>query len=211
MKTPSIILALASLVAMCGCNNNSPSGKSVRFDWDNNDRIEYAVDYTVSFSSDHDSTMQVTATGNRGIAKVVRLDSEELVDADGKSVKNTFILLEDSIPMGKSITLRQGDLAYGGGSPVFPHVQTVGSDDMVEFRILDTNAITRSYTNAFCTPRYSIRDNMFFGPDGQQQFTIPGGHRFSILLPVMTEARYPKAAENHTIGIAFGIEPCGDK
>ena len=52
---------------------------------------------------------------------------------------------------------------------------------------------------------YSIRDNMFFAPCDEQSFTIAGGHRFSIILPVMTEQRFPKEKECHTIQIGFGI------
>ena len=87
-----------------------------------------------------------------------------------------------------------------------PDVQTVGSDDMVELRIMDTNALTHSRTNAFSTTLYSIRDNMFYDPYDAQSFTIPGGHRFSVVLPVMTEERYPKAAETHSIRMGFEVK-----
>lgn len=47
---------------------------------------------------------------------------------------------------------------------------------------------------------------MFYGPDEQQTFTIPGGHRFSVALPVMTEERYPKDAETHSIRMGFEVK-----
>ena len=118
---------------------------------------------------------------------------------------NTFIVLEDSVPAGKSITMGRGDLSYGGGKPEFIHVQTVGSDDLVELRVLNTNAFTHSRTNAFSTTLYSIRDNMFYGPDDQQSFTIPAGHRFSVVLPVMTEERFPREVESHSIRMGLEI------
>lgn len=52
---------------------------------------------------------------------------------------------------------------------------------------------------------YSIRDNMFYGPDDQQTFTIPTGHRFSVVLPVITEEMYPKEKESHTVKLAFAV------
>ena len=180
---------------MSGCRQNSPEDKPATFDWGNNDQIEYVVDYTVSFASDHDSTMQLSATSNYGAAKVVQVESENLIGADGKLVKNTFIILEDSVPVGKSLTLNRGSLSYTGGKPEFVHNQTVGSDDMVEIRIKGSDD----------SPLYSIRDNMFYHPYDAQSFTIPGSHRFSIVLPVMTEQRYPIEKESHTIQIGFGI------
>ena len=190
-----IIITLASLIALAGCKQNPMADKSVSFDWNNNDTLEYTIDYAVHFTSDHDSTIQVTATGNYGIVKVTQIESENLLNADGKLVKNTFIILEDSVPMGKSSTLQRGGLSYRGGNPAFTHVQTVGSDDMVEIR----NPGTDNYT------LYSIRDNMFFGPNDEQSFTIGEGQRFSIVLPVMTELRYPKEKESHRILIGFNI------
>ena len=113
----------------------------------------------------------------------------------GKLIKNTFIMLEDSVPMGKSLTLQCGGLSYEGGNPVFMHVQTVSSDDMVEIRIPGSDNYTL----------YSIRDNMFFGPNDEQSFTIGEGQHFTIVLPVMTELRYPKEEESHRIQIGFNI------
>ena len=47
---------------------------------------------------------------------------------------------------------------------------------------------------------------MFFGPNyDEESFTIAGGHRFSSILPVMTEEMFPKEKESHTIQIGFGI------
>lgn len=195
MKNRVILITLASLMALTGCKQKSVEDQSALFDWDNNDKLEYTIDYTVLFTADHDSTIQVTATGNYGTVKVVQVESENLLDADGKLVKNTFIKLGDSVPMGKSITLQRGGLTYGGGKPVFMHVQTVGSDDMVEIRIPGTDDYTL----------YSIRDNMLFGPGDEQRFTIGEGQRFSIVLPVMTELKYPKEKENHRIQISFTI------
>ena len=223
MKNRLIILVLIILSMLTGCNR-SPQ---MAFNGDNQGKIEYIVDYSVSFSGDHDSTMQLTATSNYGAAKVVSVPSENLLDADDRPVKNTFIILEDSVPMGKSITLQRSDLSYTGGKPEFVHNQVVGSDDLVELRVLDTNAITHSYTdalthsntnalthshtNAISYTLYSIRDNMFYAPYDAQSFTIPGGHRFSAILPVMTEERYPKSAENHSIKIEFSITTSGAK
>ena len=195
MKNRVILITLASLMALTGCKQKSVEDKSASFDWDNNDKLEYIIDYTVHFTADHDSTIQVTATGNYGTVTVTQIKSENLLDSDGKLVKNTFIKLEDSVPMGKSITLQRGGLTYGGGQPVFMHVQTVGSDDMVEIRIPGTDDYTL----------YSIRDNMLFGPGDEQRFTIGEGQRFSIVLPVMTELKYPKEKENHRIQIGFTI------
>ena len=196
MRNRILFIAFAALLALSGCRQNSPEGKSASFDWDNNDKIEYAVDYTVSFTADHDSTMQLTATTNYGTAKIVLIESENLIGEDGKLVKNTFIILEDAVPAGKSITLHRGDLSYTGGKPEFVHNRTVGSDDLVDIRILGSDDYTL----------YSIRDNMFFGPNyDEESFTIAGGHRFSIILPVMTEEMFPKEKESHTIQIGFGI------
>lgn len=195
MKNRVILITLASLMAVTGCKQKPVEDQSASFDWDNNDKLEYIIDYTVHFTADHDSTIQVTATGNYGTVKVVQVESENLLDADGKLVKNTFIMLEDTVPMGKSITLQRGGLSYGGGKPVFMHVQTVGSDDMVEIRIPGTDDYTL----------YSIRDNMLFGPGDEQRFTIGEGKPFSIVLPVMTELKYPKEKETHRIQIGFTI------
>lgn len=194
MKNSIIFIALASLLTLSGCKQNQED-KQATFDFENNDKIEYAVDYTVSFSADHDSTMQLTATSNYGTAKVVQVESENLIGEDGKLEKNTFIILEDSVPAGKSITLNRWDLSYTGGKPEFVHNQVVGSDDMVEIRIKGSDDCTL----------YSIRDNMFYHPYDAQSFTIPGGQRFTIILPVMTEQRYPKEEEHHTILIGFNI------
>ena len=75
-------------------------------------------------------------------------------------------------------------------------MQTVGSDDMVEIRI------PRSDDNTL----YSIRDNMFYEPYDEQRFTIGEGQHFLIILPVMTELKYPKEKERHTVRIGFDIE-----
>ena len=184
-------------MALSGCRQNSLEDKSASFDWDNNNKIEYAVDYTVLFSADHDSTMQLTATTNYGTAKIVQIESENLIGEDGKLVKNTFIILEDAVPSGKSIILNRGGLSYTGGMPEFVHNHTVGSNDLVDIRILGSDDYTL----------YSIRDNMFFGPNyDEESFTIAGGQRFTIVLPVVTEEMYPKEKENHTVQIGFGIE-----
>ena len=197
MKNRVILITLASLMALTGCKQKPVEDNSASFDWDNNDKLEYTIDYTVHFTADHDSTIQVAATGNYGTVKVVQVESENLLDADGKLVKNTFIMLEDTVPMGKSITLQRSGLTYGGGKPVFMHVQTVGSDDMVEIRIPGSDD---------CTMLYSIRDNMFYEPYDEQSITIGEGQRFSITLPVMTELKYPKENESHRIQIGFDIE-----
>lgn len=183
-------------MALSGCRQNSPEDKFASFDWNNNDKIEYAVDYTVLFSADHDSTMQLTATTNYGTAKIVQNESENLIGEDGKLVKNTFIILEDSVPVGRCLTLTRGGLSYTGGKTEFVHNRTVGSDDLVDIRILGNDDYTL----------YSIRDNMFFGPNyDEESFTIAGGQRFSIALPVVTEEMYPKEKESHTVRIGFGI------
>ena len=196
MRNIIIFIAFGALLALSSCSQNIGESKSASFDWDNNNKIEYAIDYTVSFTADHDSTMQLTATSNYGTAKVVQVESENLIGAVGKLVKNTFIILEDSVPLGKSITLQRGDLSYTGGKPEYIHNQTVGSDDLVDIRILGSDDYTM----------YSIRDNMFFGPNyDEESFTIGGGQRFSIVLPVLTEEMYPKEKESHTIQIGFGI------
>lgn len=196
MKNRVILITLASLMALTGCKQNPVEDKSASFDWDNNDKLEYNIDYAVHFTFDHDSTIQVTAASNYGSLKVTQRESENLLDADGNYVKNTFIILEDSVPMGKSITLNGGCLSYEGGKPVFMHVQTVGSDDMVEIRIPGTDDYTL----------YSIRDNLFYGPGDEHSFTIGEGRPFSIVLPVMTELKYPKEKESHTVRIGFDIE-----
>ena len=183
-------------MALAGCNQKPVEDKSASFDWDNNDKREYTIDYTVLFIADHDSTIQVTASSNYGTVKVAQVESKNLLDADGNYVKNTFIILEDSVPMGKSITLNSGDLSYGGGKPVFPHVQIVGSDDMVEIRIPGSDDYTMLY---------SIRDNMFYEPYDEQSITIGEGQHFSIVLPVMTELKYPKEKEIHRIQIGFTV------
>ena len=184
----------AALMALSGCKQNIGETVPTSFDWDNNDKIEYTVDYTVSFTADHDSTMQLTATSNYGIAKIVQMESENLIGEDGKLVKNTFIILEDAVPAGKSITLHRGDLSYTGGKPEFVHNRTVGSDDLVDIRILGSDDYTL----------YSIRDNMFFGPNyDEESFTIAQGQSFSVVLPIMTEQKYPKEKESHTIRIGF--------
>lgn len=202
MKNRLIILVLIILSILVGCNRTP----QMAFNGDNQGKIEYIIDYSVSFGGDHDSTMQLTATSNYGVAKVVSVLSENLLDADDRPVNNTFVILEDSVPMGKSITLQRGDLSYTGGKPEFIHNQVVGSDDLVELRIFGTDTLTHSRPTL-----YSIRDNMFYDPYDAQSFTIPGGHRFSIILPVMTEERYPKFAENHSIKIEFSITTSGAK
>ena len=194
-----ILITLASLMALTGCKQKPVEDKSASFDWDNNDKLEYTIDYEVLFTADHDSTIQVTATGNYGTVKVAQVESKNLLDADGKLVKNTFIMLEDTVPMGKSITLQRGGLSYGGGEGEsgFMHVQIVGSDDMVEIRIPGSDDYTMLY---------SIRDNMFYEPYDEQSITIGEGKPFSIVLPVMTELKYPKEKESHTVRIGFDIE-----
>ena len=196
MKNRIILITLASLMALAGCKQNPVEEKSASFDWDNNDKLEYTIDYAVHFTADHDSTIHVTAAGNYGTVKVTQVESENLIDADGNYVKNTFIILEDSVPMGKSITMQRDDLSYGGGEPVFMHVQTVGSDDLVEIRIPGSDDYTMLY---------SIRDNMFYEPYDEQSITIGEGKPFSIVLPVMTELKYPKEKESHCIQIVFNI------
>lgn len=199
MKIRTILMALAALMALVACSQKPKN----TFDWDNDGKMEYTIDYMVSFAADHDSTMQLTASGNYGIVKIAQVESENLIGEYGKPVKNTFIILEDSVPAGKSITLQRGGLSYTGGKPEFIHNNTIGSDDMVELRILDTNALTHSHTNAFSTTLYSIRDNMFYDPYDAQSFTIPGSHRFSVVLPIITEEMYPKTTENHNIRFRF--------
>ena len=198
MKNRVILITLASLLALAGCNQKPVENKSASFDWDNNDKLEYTIDYTVLFTADHDSTIQVTATGNYGNVEVTQVESENLLDADGYYVKNTFIMLEDSVPMGKSITLQRGGLSYGGGEGEsgFMHVQIIGSDDMVEIRIPGSDDYTMLY---------SIRDNMFYEPYDEQSITIGEGKPFSIVLPVMTELKYPKEKETHRIQIGFAV------
>ena len=196
MKKNIVFITFAALMALSGCRQNRGEGKLLSFDWDNNDKIEYVINYTVSFTADHDSTMQLTATTNYGTAKIVQIESENLIGEDGKLVKNTFIILEDSVPVGKCLTLNRGSLSYTGGKSEFVHNRTVGSDDMVEIRILGSDDYTL----------YSIRDNMFFGPNyDEESFTIAGGQRFSIVLPVVTEEMYPKEKERHTIHLCLAI------
>ncbi len=199
MKNRVILITLASLMALTGCKQKPVENKSASFDWDNNDKREYTIDYTVLFIADHDSTIQVTASSNYGTVKVAQVESKNLLDANGNCVKNTFIILEDSVPMGKSITLQRGGLSYGGGEGEsgFMHVQIVGSDDMVEIRIPGSDDYTMLY---------SIRDNMFYEPYDEQSITIGEGKPFSIVLPVMTELKYPKEKETHRIQIGFDIE-----
>ncbi len=197
MKNRIILITLASLMALTGCKQKPVEDKSASFDWDNNDKIEYTIDYSVHFTADHDSTIQVTATGNYGNVEVTQVESENLLDADGNYVKNTFIILKDSVPMGKSITLQRGGLSYEGGESGFMHVQIVGSDDMVEIRIPGGDDYTMLY---------SIRDNMFYEPYDEQSITIGEGQHFLIVLPVMTELKYPKEKESHRIQIGFDIE-----
>lgn len=192
MKTAYIFIVLAVLVALNGCNSKHQTA----IDWDSNDSIEYTVDYTVRFAADYDSTMQLTASSNYGNVEVAQVESENLIGEDGKPVKNTFIILEDSAPAGKGITLQRGGLSYTGGKPEFVHNHTVGSNDLVELRIQGSDDYTL----------YSIRDNMFFGPNyDEESFTIAGGQPFSIVLPVVTEEMYPKEKESHTIQIGFSI------
>lgn len=194
MRNRTLFIVFAALMALSGCKQNIGETVPTSFDWENNDKIEYTVDYTVSFTADHDSTMQLTATSNYGIAKIVQMESENLIGEDGKLVKNTFIILEDAVPAGKSITLHRGDLSYTGGKPEFVHNRTVGSDDLVDIRILGSDDYTL----------YSIRDNMFFGPNyDEESFTIAQGQSFSVVLPIMTEQKYPKEKESHTIRIGF--------
>lgn len=202
MKNRLIILVLITLSLLASCNRTPKMG----LDLDNQGKIEYIVDYSVSFGGDHDSTMQLTTSSNHGVAKIVSVPSVNLLDADDRPVKNTFIILEDTVPLGKSITLHRGGLSYTGGKPEFIHNQVVGSDDLVELRILGADTLTRSRPDAFSTILYSIRDNMFYDAYDAQSITIPGGHCFSVVLPVMTEERYPKEKESHTIQIGFGIE-----
>ena len=195
MKNRIIFITLASIMALAGCKQKPVEDKTTSFDRDNNDKLEYTIDYSVHFTADHDSTIQVTAAGNYGTVKVTQVESENLIDIDGKPVKNTFIILEDSVPVGKSITLQRGGLSYIGGELGFMHVQIVGSDDMVEIRIPGTDHYTL----------YSIRDNMFYEPYDEQSITIGEGQHFSIVLPVMTELKYPKEKESHRIQIGFNI------
>lgn len=195
MSNKVIFIAFATLMALASCSQNPKNTP----DWDNDGKMDYTIDYTVSFDADHDSTMQLTASSNRGTVKVDQVESENLIGEYGKPVKNTFIMLEGTAPAGKSITLQRGGLSYTGGKPEFIYNNTIGSDDMVELRILDTNALTHSST------LYSIRDNMFYDPYDAQSVTIPAGHRFLVVLPVMTEELYPRNAENHSISIVFDI------
>lgn len=197
MRKRILFIAIASLLVLSGCRQNRGEAGPELSDRANNGNIEYVVDYSVAFAADHDSTMHVTADCNYGIVKVAQIESENLIGADGKLVKNTFIILEDAVPAGKSITLHRGGLLYTGGKPEFVHNHTVGSNDLVELRIQGGDDYTL----------YSIRDNMFFGPNyDEESFTIAGGQRFTIVLPVVTEEMYPEEKESHTIQIGFGIE-----
>ena len=205
MRNGIILLAMTLLSALVGCNRNQETSR----DLDSQSRIEYVVDYSVSFAAD--STMQLSASSNHGVAKIVSVPFENLLDADDRPVKNTFIILEDSVPMGKSLTLRRGDLSYTGGNLEYIHNQVVGSDDLVELRILGTDTLTHSHSDAFSTTLYSIRDNMFYDPYDAQSITIPGGHRFSAILSVITEEMYPKEKENHSIKIEFSVATNGAK
>ncbi len=74
-------------------------------------------------------------------------------------------------------------------------MQTVGSDDSVKIRIPDTDDYTM----------YSIRDNLLYGPNDEQRFTIGEGQHFLIVLPVMTALKYPKEKESHRIQIGFTV------
>ena len=74
-------------MALAGCKQNPVEDKSASFDWNNNDKLEYIIDYAVHFTSDNDSTIQVSATGNYGTVKVTQIESENLLDADGKTHK----------------------------------------------------------------------------------------------------------------------------
>ena len=87
MKNRIILITLASLMALSGCQQKPMEDKSASFDWDNNAKLEYIIDYAVHFTADHDSTIQVTATGNYGTVKVAQVESKNLLDADGKLVK----------------------------------------------------------------------------------------------------------------------------
>lgn len=196
MSNKVIFIAFATLMALTGCKQTPENAKAVSLDRDNNDKIEYVIDYTIRFASDHDSTMQLTASSNYGTVKIAQVESENLIGEYGKPVKNTFIILEDTVPLGKSITLHRGGLSYADGKPEFIHNNTIGSDDLVDIRIPGSDDYTM----------YSIRDNMFFGPNyDEESFTIAGGQRFSIALPVVTEEMYPKEKESHTVRIGFGI------
>jgi hypothetical protein len=66
---------------------------------------------------------------------------------------------------------------------------------LVEIRIPDTDDYTM----------YSIRDNLFYGSNDEQRFTIGEGQHFLIVLPVMTELKYPKEKESHRIQIGFTV------
>ena len=79
MKNRVILITLASLMALTGCKQNPVEDQTASFDWDNNDKLEYIIDYTVHFTADHDSTIQVAATGNYGTVKVAQVESENLL------------------------------------------------------------------------------------------------------------------------------------
>ena len=191
MSNKVIFIAIATLMALTGCSQNPKNTPG----WDNDGKMEYTIDYTVSFAADHDSTMHLSASSNRGSVKVDQVESENLIGEYGKPVRNTFIMLEGTAPAGKSITLQRGGLSYTGGKPEFIYNNTIGSDDMVELRVLGSDTYTL----------YSIRDNMFYDPYDAQSFTIHAGHRFLVVLPVMTEELYPRNAENHSVSIVFDI------
>ncbi len=191
MSNKVIFIAITTLMALTGCSQNPKNTPG----WDNDGKMEYTIDYTVSFAADHDSTMHLSASSNRGSVKVDQVESENLIGEYGKLVKNTFIMLEGTAPAGKSITLQRGGLSYTGGKPEFIYNNTIGSDDMVELRVLGSDTYTL----------YSIRDNMFYDPYDAQSFTIHAGHRFLVVLPVMTEELYPRNAESHSISIVFDI------
>ena len=201
MRYRIIFILMAALGVICGaavvvgCGGNAGGEKPAPFGWAGSDSITYCIDYEICFASDHDSAMQLSVHTNHGHVAVIRRESENLFDADGNRVWNTFIVLEDSLPDGKCITLSRGSLSYTGGKPEYLHVQTVGSDDLAELRVAGSDKYTF----------YSIRDNLFYGPDEQQSFTIPGGRKFSVVLPVMTEERFPRQNEIHHIQIAFSI------
>ena len=46
---------------------------------------------------------------------------------------------------------------------------------------------------------------MFYEPYDEQRFTIGEGQHFLIILPVMTELKYPKEKESHRIQIGFTV------
>ena len=46
---------------------------------------------------------------------------------------------------------------------------------------------------------------MFYEHYDEQRFTIGEGQHFLIILPVMTELKYPKEKESHRIQIGFTV------